>query len=168
MMKRTQNISPDEFKPSIQWYDLYVILFLGFVVLFIAGKYDVFENLVALSRKYEGVELDEIITLFIYFSFALAFFSFRRCQEARKIRKRLIVQNNELREALSEIKQLKGILPICAECKQIRDDKGYWHQVEAYVREHSDAVFSHGLCPDCMKKLYPEFVHDDDKFIKKN
>ena len=61
-----------------------------------------------------------------------------------------------LRDALAEIKTLSGLLPICAECKKIRDDKGYWQQIEEYIGEHSDARFSHSICPDCMAKLYPE------------
>jgi hypothetical protein len=51
---------------------------------------------------------------------------------------------------------LTGFLPICASCKKIRDDKGYWEQVEVYIRDHSEAEFSHGICPECMKKLYPD------------
>jgi DNA-binding response OmpR family regulator len=66
--------------------------------------------------------------------------------------------NKELNEALSTIKTLHGILPICASCKKIRDDAGAWKQVESYIGEHTDAEFSHGICPDCAKKLYPEFV----------
>ena len=62
----------------------------------------------------------------------------------------------QLQEALSRVKQLSGIIPICASCKQIRDDKGYWSQVEAYIRDHSEAEFSHSICPICAKKLYPE------------
>ena len=62
----------------------------------------------------------------------------------------------KLQNALSEVKTLSGILPICANCKNIRNDKGYWQRVEVYVSEHSDARFSHGLCEDCAKKLYPE------------
>lgn len=61
----------------------------------------------------------------------------------------------ELREALNHIKTLRGIVPICAKCKKIRDDKGYWERVEVYVARHSEAQFSHGLCPDCMQALYP-------------
>ena len=68
----------------------------------------------------------------------------------------------ELQEALAEIKTLRGIIPICASCKKIRDDKGYWHQVEVYVRDHSEAEFSHSLCPECAKKLYPEFYKEKD------
>jgi hypothetical protein len=53
---------------------------------------------------------------------------------------------------------LSGLLPICANCKKIRDDQGYWNQVEVYVGSHSEATFSHGICPDCFKKLYPELT----------
>ena len=72
-------------------------------------------------------------------------------QRAEKEREKLIV---DLREALANIKKLSGLLPICASCKKIRDDKGYWHQVEAYMKDHAEVEFSHGLCPDCMAKLY--------------
>ena len=54
------------------------------------------------------------------------------------------------------VKQLRGLLPICAHCKKIRDDKGYWNQIEVFIRDHSDAEFSHGLCPHCASTLYPE------------
>ena len=62
----------------------------------------------------------------------------------------------ELEKALSEIKVLRGILPICSNCKKIRDDKGYWQDVAVYIRDHSEADFSHGICPDCIQELYPE------------
>ena len=64
----------------------------------------------------------------------------------------------EIKEAISKVKQLSGFIPICASCKKIRDDKGYWEQVEVYIRDHSEAEFSHGICPDCMKKLYPDEI----------
>jgi hypothetical protein len=67
----------------------------------------------------------------------------------------------ELQEAMARIKTLHGLIPICASCKKIRDDHGYWHQVEAYVAEHSDAQFSHGLCPDCFEHLYPDYFKAD-------
>lgn len=65
---------------------------------------------------------------------------------------------DELREALSKIRALSGMLPICSHCKKIRNDKGYWQRIEVYIREHSEAEFTHGLCPDCAKKLYPEYL----------
>lgn len=63
---------------------------------------------------------------------------------------------NELRAALSEVKALKGLIPICANCKKIRDDGGFWSNVETYVSEHSDAEFSHSVCPECVDTLYPD------------
>jgi phosphoserine phosphatase RsbU/P len=59
----------------------------------------------------------------------------------------------ELEEALAQVKQLKGLLPICAYCKRIRDDRDYWHQVESYITAHSDAHFSHGICPSCWRDV---------------
>jgi hypothetical protein len=64
----------------------------------------------------------------------------------------------ELKEALNEVKTLSGLLPICASCKKIRDDKGYWNQIESYIASHLNVKFSHGLCPDCAKKLYPDII----------
>jgi len=66
----------------------------------------------------------------------------------------------ELRAAIEQIRTLRGIVPICGHCKKIRDDEGYWHQVEVYVRNHTEAEFSHGICPQCMEKLYPRFAKD--------
>ena len=63
---------------------------------------------------------------------------------------------HQLELALSRIKRLQGLLPICSSCKKIRDDKGYWNQLETYVSDHSDAEFSHSLCPICVKQLYPD------------
>lgn len=79
----------------------------------------------------------------------------RRLQAANRV---LTERNEELRGASREIKTLRGILPICASCKKIRDDKGYWNKTEAYIREHSDAVFSHSVCPECARKLYPDYA----------
>jgi CheY-like chemotaxis protein len=73
-----------------------------------------------------------------------------------KLQTQLQTRVQELEAALDKVKLLSGMLPICANCKNIRDDKGYWHQVEVYIHNHSEADFSHGLCPDCAKKLYPE------------
>jgi PAS domain S-box-containing protein len=64
---------------------------------------------------------------------------------------------NRLQEALSQVKTLDGLLPICSSCKKIRDDTGYWQQVESYIQSHTDATFTHGVCPDCFSKLYPDY-----------
>ena len=76
-------------------------------------------------------------------------------KRAEEEREKLV---HDLQKALSEVKTLKGIFPICASCKKIRDDKGYWNQVEVYIRDRSEAEFSHGICPDCMKKLYGDIL----------
>jgi hypothetical protein len=65
----------------------------------------------------------------------------------------------ELQDALANVKTLKGLLPICASCKKVRDDKGYWHQVEVYVRDRSEAEFTHGICPECEAKYYEQFPY---------
>jgi hypothetical protein len=62
----------------------------------------------------------------------------------------------ELRNALSRIKTLSGLLPICASCKKIRDGEGSWIKIESYIKSHSDAEFTHGVCPECARRLYPE------------
>jgi hypothetical protein len=66
---------------------------------------------------------------------------------------------SELRKALVRVKTLSGLLPICASCKKVRDDQGYWNQIEAYIEAYSEAQFSHGICPECAEKLYPEFYN---------
>ena len=78
-------------------------------------------------------------------------------EHSRKVvYQRLQDKNRELEDALQKVKVLRGLIPICSSCKKIRDDKGYWSEVEVYIRDHSDLDFSHGLCPDCLKKLYPD------------
>lgn len=73
--------------------------------------------------------------------------------KADKERERLI---SELQGAIADIKKLSGLLPICAACKKIRNDKGYWEQIESYIKQHSEVEFSHGICPECAKRLYPD------------
>lgn len=85
--------------------------------------------------------------------------SLARIIRAERERDRLIT---ELRAALAEIKILSGLLPICSHCKKIRDDRGYWNQLEAYITAHSDASFTHGICPACAEKYYPEENLYDD------
>ena len=87
---------------------------------------------------------------------------YRLNEEKKRIeaeREQLII---ELQESLARIKTLNGLLPICASCKKIRDDRGYWEAVEVYVSERSGAEFTHGLCPDCAHKLYAEYFGDEE------
>jgi len=78
-------------------------------------------------------------------------------KRAEEERERLLA---ELQEALGQVRKLSGLLPICSSCKKIRDDKGYWRQIEAYIQDHSEAEFSHSICPECAKKLYPDYYKD--------
>lgn len=78
-----------------------------------------------------------------------------RIIKAEQERDRLI---EELRKVIAEIKTLRSLLPICSSCKKIRNDDGYWQQIEAYISEHSDTRFSHGICPECLQKLYGDFA----------
>ncbi len=81
--------------------------------------------------------------------------------ELSRQRDRIEEQKKQIEKAFSKIKTLSGLLPICAGCKKIRDDKGYWNEVEAYIGDHSDASFTHGMCPDCIKKYYPDYKPDE-------
>jgi len=108
-----------------------------------------------------------VFVVFLFIAFSLVVFEWRtnmirkRARELQiKVEERtrdLETANKELQVALDNVKTLSGLVPICASCKKIRDDKGYWHQVEEYIHAHSNAQFSHGLCPVCFKKMYPEF-----------
>lgn len=102
-----------------------------------------------------------MLVLFFCVTFTAFFISLMESETAR--------ENAEAMLELSrKVENLEGILPICANCKKIRDDKGYWNRVESYISKHSKAVFSHSLCPECMKKFYPEFSDRDDNNSQDN
>jgi len=104
------------------------------------------------QSKLENITI--VLTLSgIVLSALIAFFAIKSALNAEKV---LRDERDKLKSALAEIKTLHGIIPICSHCKQIRDDKGLWKQLEEYIHTHSDANFSHGICPDCMKKHHPE------------
>lgn len=111
------------------------------------------------------IALSIMLTMIVIGSFISLYKSRSRLQqtyrEQLKTEKILRESQTELRQALSEIKTLQGILPICSFCKKIRDDKGYWQQVEVYVKEHTEADFSHSFCPECAKVHYPDFFGEE-------
>jgi phosphoserine phosphatase RsbU/P len=82
----------------------------------------------------------------------------RSGQRIVELQTALSAANTDLRNALAEVKKLSGFLPICSLCKKIRNDEGYWQQIEAYIRDHSEAEFSHSICPECVEKLYPNLA----------
>ena len=132
--------------------ELLVYAVLTGIVFILSGALELFERLVSEVHRLEAYEADEIITTIPFVLLFLAVFSFRRWRESVRLSRELEAANARLLQALDEIRELKGIIPICAECKKIRDDEGYWQQLEEYISTHSGAVFSHGLCPDCFEK----------------
>lgn len=84
-------------------------------------------------------------------------------EQVRERTRQVEARNEELETALGEVKMLSGLLPICSSCKQIRDEQGVWHQIEGYISTHSEAKFSHGICPKCMSNLYPGYEVDSGK-----
>lgn len=109
-----------------------------------------------------------IIVLCGLLIFALVFFWTRSLQREIQARKKIEEERNELidqlKQTLREVKTLRGFLPICSHCRKVRKDSGYWQQIETYIQEHTDAKISHGICPECMRELYPELA---EKIIKK-
>jgi hypothetical protein len=83
--------------------------------------------------------------------------------ERQSAQEELQLKNKNLQQALSEVKTLSGLLPICSYCKKIRDDQGYWNQLEEYIHNHSAAEFSHSICPSCLKEIYPNRANLSDK-----
>jgi hypothetical protein len=94
---------------------------------------------------------NRVLSLITIWIAAMLVLLYKRAEEERE---RLI---RELQDALENIKTLRGLLPICSSCKKIRDDHGYWNQLETYIGAHSGAEFTHGLCPECAQKLYPDY-----------
>ncbi len=133
-----------------------LIIFAAAVILFIiSSRNDFLEVIYKFSRQYEAYEIDEILTISLFLTIALTFHLIRKWRHLLSLNKKLENKNEELQNAFSEIRQLKGIISICTSCKKIRDDKGFWQQVEVYISKYTKAEFSHGLCPDCFEELYP-------------
>jgi len=93
--------------------------------------------------------------------------SFLDITERKQAEQQREILVKELQDSLAKIKTLKGLLPICASCKKIRDDKGYWNRIESYLKDHSDAELSHSICPECAKNLYPELYEKNKKVLEK-
>ncbi len=101
-----------------------------------------------------GKELQDMIAAFNTMSVNLR-------HDRDHLEERVKERTIELQKALDNVKTLRGLLPICSSCKKIRNDDGYWSQIEVYVRDHSDAEFSHGICPECATKLYPDYFPEE-------
>jgi hypothetical protein len=108
----------------------------------------------ATQSKVENVAV-LLVVAGVFLSTLIAFVTVRH---VLAVEKALTQERNELQKALADLKTLSGLLPICASCKKIRDDNGYWNQIEAYIRDHSEAEFSHSICPECAEKLYSDLI----------
>lgn len=104
----------------------------------------------------KGFELGAVDYITKPFNMSIVLARIRTQIELRETHRKLIAQNEEMRRAMAEIRRLQGFLPICASCKKIRDDEGYWQRIEKYIQDRSDAVFSHSICPECAAEMYRE------------
>jgi len=126
------------------------------------------------SHTLWGKMSDEVLIIGIidslFVSFIIVGVLLISIHKIKKLYDKLENQNRELSLAISEIRTLQGILPICSYCKQIRNDKGYYEQIEAYIHKHSGVDFSHTICPKCLKEHYPEeyeqIISEEEKKIK--
>ena len=136
-------------KHSAAFKDLVVIIVFGILLFAFALIFHVFERFAAFHQKYGVGPLDDIIIVLAVLAIAFAGFSLRRWKELQK--------------ALGNIRTLQGLLPICASCKRVRDDVGYWNHLEFYMEAHSEAELIHSICPKCLKKLYGPTRPVDEK-----
>lgn len=143
--------------------EILIIFVCCIVVYLLSASFDILEIMVDFSKRHEHWELDEIITVSVFLMFAMIVFSIRRWQESKRSKALLFEKNIKLKNALEEIKQLEGIIPICSSCKKIRNDTGFWEQVEHYIETYSKAKFSHSMCSECSEKFYG----NQDWYIKK-
>lgn len=146
--------------PLIAFFLLSTIEGLVWTVAMFLGACCIFwlPHLGARKHVYSGQFTIRFVTVYIILSVVACWFEvlrrhYRKGMDAEH--QRLLAEQSALQEALSQVRQLSGLLPICACCKKVRDDRGYWTQIESYIRDHSEAEFSHGLCPDCGEDLYP-------------
>ncbi|WP_319521315.1 hypothetical protein [uncultured Desulfosarcina sp.] len=138
--------------------ELAATLVFSAAVVFVAVRFDFPKLVMTAFQRYEALEMEAFIVGSLFLVTALTAFSIRRLVAFRKVNAILVKRNAELEKAMIEIKELRGLIPICSVCKKIRDDEDSWHQIEAYIESHSHAEFTHGICPECMRMLYPGFV----------
>lgn len=141
-----------------RWKKAWLLLSAGIITMALRRAMTFIAHLHGTSLSHVQDTEFELIGLFgsilMLFGIILIKPIFVALTEAEKEQRELAVK---LQDALSKIKVLSGLLPICSHCKRIRDDKGYWGQLEVYIRDHSNADFSHSICPECAQKHYPEF-----------
>jgi hypothetical protein len=141
--------------------DLVVIAFLSILIFAVSATFDLFNKLITWVYRHDTWQLDELFTVFVFLMIAFAIYAWRRHKEllsqierrekAEAERAELVPQ---LESARADISTLKKLLPLCASCKKVRDDTGYWSQVEVYIEAHFHTKFDEWICPECARKLY--------------
>ncbi len=139
-----------------------LLIAAGAIIIFaISAWIDLFSQTIAWLYRHDTWQLDELFTVMVFLAIAFALYSRRRWHELTdEIRERIKAEesNHELiqslEKALTEVRTLRGLLPLCAWCKKVRDDTGYWMELESYIQANSDAKVTHGICPDCARKAF--------------
>jgi len=131
--------------------DLVALLLVGVLLFVVLVRNEAFENFAAWSRAHEAWQLDEVLVAMALLAVAFGIYALRRWRDLDRE-----VTRRESAERATE--RLEGLLPICAGCKRIRDAVGGWVAVEEYVSARTEAAFTHGICPDCRRRLYPEIT----------
>ncbi len=141
--------------------DIVVIALVSIVVFALSAAFDVFDKVISWVYRHETWQLDELFTVSVFLVFAFTVYAWRRHRElteeirhrqAAEAEKALLIP--ELESARADVHILKKLLPMCSLCRRVRDDEGYWDQVEAYVEHHLSTRFDAGTCPECARKLY--------------
>lgn len=134
---------------------------IGFALIFWGTIIDVTDDFESLNRFIivGDTEVRSYLENVVGYLFGFLFLAIGIWKWLPKIVEQDKQTKQQLNKAIEEVKVLSGLLPICSSCKKIRDDKGYWNQLEAYISKYSEAEFTHGLCPECAKALYPGIKH---------
>ena len=147
--------------------EVWLVVLASLLVYLIAHRFDIIDNLIVVLKKYERYEVDELVAVVMFLVVAMTAFAIKRWKELLSTVRVLEDKNDKLEKAIEEIHVLKGIIPVCSYCKKVRNDEGYWKTLEAYIKEYSGAKMSHGICPDCMRKYFPDIKINDEELKKK-
>lgn len=141
--------------------DLIAIVLFALMVVIVTTQFDIFNKLISLLYRYDTWQIDEMSTLALYLLVAFAVYAWRRHREfVSEVKRRERAEAEQARllpkleQALADVSTLKKLLPICSSCKKVRDDKGYWNQIEVYIETEFHTRLDGGICPDCARRLY--------------
>jgi hypothetical protein len=150
--------------------ELMVIAVLSVLVFAFSATFDIFNKIISWVYSHDTWQLDELFTVAIYLVVATAIYAWRRYAELiDQVRRREQAETEkarlipELDNARADVSALKKLLPICSSCKRVRDDTGYWNQVEVYIESHLLARLDDGICPDCARKLYGNAIRREQQ-----